>query len=289
MNYFHTDINMSLGEDICAALNSKRYPNSTIIEGGSRAKRMSLAKGIAEALVCRNGDLACGECSDCKKAQQGIHPDIEYYTENEKGIFIADTARDVVNSVSVLPNEADAKVYILEVTGPMSQISQNILIKSLEEPPKYAFFIIVCPSKADLLATVISRSRIFSLGEQENETDGELYAEACKAACSVARAVCSKAEFDILAAAGVFEKNKELLAAALPILSEIFVEAMKIKTAKTDSGVFDGVPALLARKFSVERLDTLSKTSRKLKDDLEFNRNYNLIITRLCTLFRANT
>ena len=76
---------MSLGEDICAALNSKRYPNSTIIEGGSRAKRMSLAKGIAEALVCRNGDLACGECSDCKKAQQGIHPDIEYYTENEKG------------------------------------------------------------------------------------------------------------------------------------------------------------------------------------------------------------
>lgn len=289
MIYFNTDINMSLGEDIYAALRSGRFPHSVIVEGGSPSKRLSLAKGIAQALVCSSDDAPCGSCSHCKKAAADIHPDIELYTEDKKGNFAADTARAVVSSVSVIPNEADSKVYILSVTGQMSPVSQNILLKSLEEPPAYAFFIIVCPSRADLLDTVISRSRVFSLGEQENEPDEDAAQEALTTACNIAKAVVSGREFDIVREAAVFEKNKALFASVLPLLGEIFVEAMKVKATGEKSGKFDGAPETLASRLTLARLDELEKQTRQLKYGFENNRNYNLLITRLCALFRENS
>ena len=289
MIYFNTDINMSLGEDIYAALRSGRFPHSVIIEGSSHSKRLSLAKGIAQALVCSSDNVPCGACSHCKKAAADIHPDIEIFTEDKKGNFSADTARAVVNSVSIIPNEADSKVHILSVTGQMSPVSQNILLKSLEEPPSYAFFIIVCPSRADLLDTVISRSRVFSLGEQENEPDEEAAQEALKTACSIAKAIVSDREFDIVREAAVFEKDKALFAAVLPVLSEIIVEAMKIKATGEKSERFGGAADALAVRLTLARLDELEKQTRQLKYGFENNRNYNLLITRLCTLFRANS
>ena len=289
MIYFNTDISMSLGEDIYAALRSGRFPHSVIIEGGSHSNRLSLAKGIAQALVCSSQEAPCGTCSHCKKAASGIHPDIELYTEDKKGNFAADTSRAVVNSVSIIPNEADSKVYILSVTGQMSPVSQNILLKSLEEPPAYAFFIIVCPSRADLLDTVISRSRVFSLGEQENEPDEDAAQEALKTACGIAKATVSGKEFDIVREAAVFEKNKALFADVMPLLGEIFVEAMKVKATGEKSDRFDGAANVLAARLTLARLDELEKHTRQLKYGFENNRNYNLLITRLCTLFRANS
>ena len=289
MIYFNTDINMSLGEDIYASLRSGRFPHSSIIEGASHSKRLSLARGIAQALVCSSDEKPCGICAHCKKAAAGIHPDIEIYKEDKKGNFSADIAREIVKSISVIPNEADAKVFILSVTGQMSPVSQNILLKSLEEPPKYAFFIIVCPSRADLLDTVISRSAVFSLGEQENDPDEDAYRAAHSAACSTARAAASNSEFDIVREAAVFEKDKSLFANALPILSEIIVEAMKVKATGVKCESFEGAADALAGRFTMQRLEELEKAVRQLKSGIENNRNYNLLITRLCTLFRANT
>ncbi len=289
MIYFNTDINMSLGEDIFAALRSGRFPHSVIIEGGSHSKRLSLAKGIAQALVCSSDEAPCGTCAHCRKAAADIHPDIEIYTEDKKGNFAADTAREVVNSVSIIPNEADSKVYILTLTGEMSPVSQNILLKTLEEPPKYAFFIVACPSRADLLDTVISRSRVFSLGEQESEPDEEAADEAVRTACLIAKAIVSDNEFDIVREAAVFEKDKALFAGALPVLGEIIVEAMKVKATGTGCERFDGAADALAMRLTLARLGELEKIIRELKSGFDNNRNYNLLITRLCTLFRANT
>lgn len=288
MIYFNTDINMSLGEDIYAALRSGRFPHSVIIEGGSPSKRLSLAKGIAQALVCSSQDAPCGNCAHCRKAVSGIHPDIETVTEDKKGNFTADTARGVVNSVSVIPNESDAKVYIITLTGEMSPVSQNILLKTLEEPPKYAFFIVACPSRADLLDTVISRSRVFSLGEQENEPDEQAADEAEKTACLIAKAIVADSEFDIVREAAVFEKNKALFSGVMPVLGEIFVEAMKVKATGEKSGKFEGAADVLAMRLTLAKLGKLEKITRELKTGFENNRNYNLLITRLCTLFRAN-
>lgn len=286
MNYFGVDINMSVGEDIHLALRSGRFPHSIVLEGATPEKRLKLANGIAGALVCSSTEKPCGSCSHCRKAAGGIHPDILTYREDEKGNFRAETARSVVNSVGIIPNEADAKVYILVMTGPMNPIAQNILLKSLEEPPKYAFFIIACPSKTDLLDTVLSRSRVFSLGEQEvqlSEADEEA---AYKAACSIAKAIVAPGEFEIVAAAGVFEKKKDLFANTLPLLETIFVEAMKTRCAGTDGSSFEGTPKLLASRLTIERISTLQKHVRTLENALANNRNYNLTITRLCTLFR---
>ena len=239
--------------------------------------------------MCSSEESPCGTCSHCKKAVSGIHPDIEIYTEDSKGNFKADFARDVVNSVKIIPNEADAKVYILVITGQMPPVSQNILLKSLEEPPKYAFFIIACPSRADLLETVISRSRVFSLGEQENEPDEETSTEIFGTACSIAKAIVSNNEFDIVREAAVFEKNKSLFSGVLPLIGEIFVEAMKVKATGTPCGDYDGAADMLAARLTLAKLEGLEKHARELKYGIENSRNYNLLITRLCTLFRANS
>lgn len=282
-----TDINKAAAQAVLSALHANRFPHAAVIEGGDSALRESLAKGIAGALVCSGeGERPCGRCPDCRKASVAAHPDIETYGENEKGVFKVDFVRDMIHSAGVIPNEADAKVFIMKTENPLSPAVQNALLKVLEEPPHYMFFLLLCPSKASLLPTILSRAQVFALGEGERDMS-DTAAQAAKAACAVARAVIAPNEYEILTAAAVFEKNKELLRRALPVLEEIMVEAMKVKHGCGNRESFEGAPALLGTRLTGERLCLLQQRVQSLQFALEQNRNYNLILTRLCTLLRG--
>lgn len=282
-----TDINKAAAEAVLSALRTGRFPHAAVIEGGNSAQRLSLAKGIAGALVCScEEERPCGRCPDCRKAAAGVHPDIETYTEDNKGTFKVEYVRDMIHSVGIIPNEADAKVFLMETENPLSASAQNALLKVLEEPPHYGFFLLLCPSKASLLPTILSRAQVFSLGEGERDVS-DTAAEAAKAACHVAKAVTASAEYEIVTAVAVFEKNKDLLKRALPVLEEIIVEAMKVKHGCGSRESFEGTAALLGTRLTEQRLCLLQERVQSLQVALEQNRNYNLVLTRLCTLLRG--
>lgn len=153
---------------------SHAYLISASAETGEAA-----AAALAQVLVCSApvGGKACGCCENCRKAQKGIHPDILTVGRlpDDKGklrreIYV-DQIRDIVADASILPNEAEKKVYIIREAGTMNPQAQNALLKILEEPPRFVAFILVADHAGALLETVRSRCVIRHLnGEEEQPT-----------------------------------------------------------------------------------------------------------------------
>ena len=140
--------------------------------------RRELADTLAAAWVCTGDAPPCGRCSGCRKAAQGIHPDITRWDPDGEGLK-AEAVRTLRSDAFIRPNEAPKKVYILEHGELLNQTGQNILLKLIEEGPAYACFLFLSPNPELLLPTV--RSRCETIRAEGEETaaasaDGETLA-----------------------------------------------------------------------------------------------------------------
>lgn len=284
------NLNNPLEATLKAMLASGRFPHAVILEGGSVAERLTLAKKLAAALVCSAGraQAPCGSCSHCKKAAADSHADIPFYTAEDKPrAFKVDFVRDIRSNAYIIPNEADKKVFILENAHTMGVEGQNAILKILEEPPSYVNFILLCSSKSGFLPTILSRATVFTVGEAKAELDDEIRASAVQAALNVAKAAAATDDYEIVKAAAVFEKDAKLLKAALPVIQEVFAAAMREKYNAPDGGEeFGAVPGELALRLSRRALTDLVDACDKLMASVRMNANHNLMLTALCTTLR---
>ena len=119
-----------------------------------------LAKEFAKGLLCQNpsSDGGCGVCPDCRYIAEGTHPDFRMLMipNGEKGIKVADVRSRIGSDVNIMPQIAKRKVYLIEADG-LNEEGQNALLKTLEEPPSYAVFILEISDSAKLLPTIMSR------------------------------------------------------------------------------------------------------------------------------------
>lgn len=285
------DLNNSIEKSVSAAMHSRRFPHAVILEGGSVQERMQLAKKIAAALICTSGGITpCGECSACKKAAADSHADILVYSvEDKPKAFKVDIVREIRNKAYIVPNEADRKAFILENSHTMGVEGQNAILKILEEPPAYVNFILLCSSKSGFLPTVLSRATVYTLG-QASSADGDSIPreEIVEAAKCIASAVTSLDDIEIIKAAAVFEKNQKLLRATLPIIQEIFAQALRIKySAEEEESEFGAVTAEIAQKLSRRSLIALVENTDTLMNSIRLNANHNLMVTAVCTKLRS--
>ncbi len=272
---------------IVESIKANHFPHAVLIEGSGAAQRAALADKIALALICGNKEtVPCGECSDCIKASHRSHPDI-IYREPDSGtsapLYKVESIRKIVEDCYVLPNEADVKIYIIADADKMNISAQNAFLKTLEEPSAHSMYILLCSAKEAFLPTILSRVTLFNIGEEEREEASE---EAKNAADAVALALTQANEYEILKAAGVFDKNQKLLTETLPLLEEIFAQALRIKL---DAAVDEptGTPVTLARTLSSAALLRLIDSAEKIAAGIKQNANLNLTIVRLCTCFRS--
>ncbi len=159
---------------------ARRLSHAYILASPNRAECLNLAGQIAAAAVCqREEDAPCGQCRACRKAQNGIHPDIlhvqrEVGSKGElKGFLTVDRIREMTADAYVLPNEAARKVYILDEADKMNPQAQNALLKTLEEPPAGVIFLLCVESAGLLLPTVRSRCVELSSNAERNEETEE--------------------------------------------------------------------------------------------------------------------
>jgi len=133
--------------------------HAMILEGPDPEANLALAKKLAQQAVCTaGGRRPCGVCRDCVKAAGGSHPDIAVYGgKGGSRSFHVEEVRQIRDSAAVMPNEAQAKVYILDGADHMTEQAQNALLKVLEEPPSYVIFLLTCGAASSLLPTVRSR------------------------------------------------------------------------------------------------------------------------------------
>ncbi len=280
----------SVEKSISAALNSRRFPHAVILEGGSTQERMALAKKTAAALVCTGGgEVPCGACSACKKSAADSHADVLIYSvEDKPKAFKVDIVREIRAKAYIVPNEADRKVFVLENSHTMGVEGQNAILKILEEPPSYVNFILLCSSKSGFLPTVLSRAAVYNLGQTSSvQGDGVTREAAVEAAKNIALAVTAMNDFEIVKAAGIFEKDQKLLRAALPVMQEIFAAALRIKYyAESENNEFGTAAKELAHKLSRNSLLALIEATEALMEATRLNANHNLMVTAVCTKLR---
>ncbi len=158
MNKFNIVGNNHIISQVNSWTITKNYPNAILISGAQGSGRHTLAKSIAKAIVCSGDNPPCLKCINCKKAELGIHPDIEIIT-GAKGLksFHIDAIRDMRSRAFTKPNEAAKRVIILENAHNMTEAAQNALLKILEEPPSYLHFILTCDDNSGMLITILSR------------------------------------------------------------------------------------------------------------------------------------
>ena len=134
-------------------------PHACIISGPSPKGRAALTERLSRAFVCSSGDdRPCCKCAACLKSGAGSHPDIITVGREEgKREITVDQIRFVRSDASVLPNEAEHKVYVIKDADTMNTQAQNAFLKTLEEPPAYAVFLLETENPEKLLPTVRSR------------------------------------------------------------------------------------------------------------------------------------
>lgn len=124
-----------------------------------------LANLFAMTLLCETGDNEpCGKCHSCKQAESGNHPDIIRVThEKPNSISVDDIRTQVNNTVDIKPYQGPYKVYIIPQADMMTPQAQNAILKTIEEPPSYAVFLLLTENAETLLPTINSRCVMLKL------------------------------------------------------------------------------------------------------------------------------
>ena len=279
----------SVEKSLSAALNTRRFPHAVIYEGSTAEERMALAMKTAAALVCSGGgEVPCFACANCRKAAADSHADILVYSvEDKPKAFKVDIIREIRAKAYIVPNEADRKVFILENAHTMGVEGQNAILKVLEEPPQYVNFILLCSSKSGFLPTVLSRASIYNLGQASSQGADIPRETVVETATKIALASAAMNDFEIVKAAGAFEKDRLLLQAVLPVIQEIYAAALRIKYyAEEENSEFGEAARTLAHKLSRNALLALIESTDSLMESARLNANHNLLVTAVCTKLR---
>lgn len=161
--------NDTVKEELIDTLESNKVANSYMFIGEEGIGKLSFAKEFAKAIMCLDGKLkgSC-KCDSCIKFNASSNPDyMEIY--EEKKLIKIDQIRTLEDDIARKPIVSNKKVYVISDAKYMTEEAQNCLLKTLEEPPKYANIILVTSNENSLLPTVQSRCIKIKFSKLSNE------------------------------------------------------------------------------------------------------------------------
>lgn len=148
---------------ITNAIKNDKVSHAYLFYGPRGCGKTTLARLIAKSLNCQNREKnsfePCNKCNSCFEINEGNAIDlIEIDAASNRGI---DEIRDLKEGINVVPVKSKYKVYIIDEAHQLTKEASNALLKTIEEPPDYAIFILCTTEYAKIIPTIASRCQQF--------------------------------------------------------------------------------------------------------------------------------
>jgi DNA polymerase-3 subunit gamma/tau len=209
------------------ALERGRIGHAYLFSGPRGVGKTTTARLIAMTVNCDDNSgtvKPCGKCESCRMVMAGRHPDVlEIDAASNNSV---DDVRDLREKVALQPMRGDKKVYILDEAHMMSKSAFNALLKTLEEPPSHAVFILATTEPERLPPTILSRCqhyrfRRLSVAEIAGKLEKTCVAEGVTAAPEALNLIARSADGAMRDGESLLER---MLAAGEPALTLSSVE-----------------------------------------------------------------
>lgn len=139
------------------ALATNRVAHAYLFSGPRGVGKTTIARIIAKSLNCTGKERPCNSCDSCKQFNEGRAMDlIEIDAASNRGI---DEIRELREGVRTVPSQGKFKTYIIDECHQLTKDASNALLKTLEEPPAHAVFILATTELDKVLQTIISRTQ----------------------------------------------------------------------------------------------------------------------------------
>jgi DNA polymerase-3 subunit delta' len=218
----------------------KDIHHAWLFTGPPGSGRSQLALAFAAALMCSEG--GCGTCNSCQMIQTRNHPDVQVLN-TERVLISIDEVSEFIDKSIQMPAIGKYRIMVIEDADRMAERTSNLLLKSLEEPPKGTIWMICAPSEADLLPTIRSRVRRVQLKVPTVDAVAQLLVEKYGIGFELAQQSAAQAQSHVGMArrlatnAGARERRSQALQAVLSITdipSAMFAAETLAKLAESD-------------------------------------------------------
>jgi len=152
------------------AIKNNQLAQAFLFCGPRGVGKTTCARILAKTINCTNPTAemeACGQCDNCLSFQNGhsfnVH-ELDAASNNS-----VDDIRSLIEQVRIPPQAGRYKIYIIDEVHMLSQSAFNAFLKTLEEPPSYAIFILATTEKHKILPTILSRCQIFDFNRIQVE------------------------------------------------------------------------------------------------------------------------
>ncbi|MEZ4756168.1 MAG: DNA polymerase III subunit gamma/tau [Flavobacteriales bacterium] len=149
-------------ETLKNAIRSNHLAQAFLFTGPRGVGKTTCARILARTINCENlnADLStCGTCAPCRTFAEGHSLSIfELDAASNNGV---EHIRSLIQQVHIAPQVGTRKVYIIDEVHMLSKDAFNAFLKTLEEPPSYAIFILATTEKHKVLPTILSRCQVF--------------------------------------------------------------------------------------------------------------------------------
>jgi DNA polymerase-3 subunit gamma/tau len=162
------------------AINNNQLAHAFLFCGPRGVGKTTCARILAKTINCENktpDGEACNTCNSCVSFDNGTSLNIHELDAASNNSV--DDIRALVEQVRFAPQAGEYKVYIVDEVHMLSAAAFNAFLKTLEEPPPYAIFILATTEKHKILPTILSRCQIFDFKRITNNDTVEHLQEIC--------------------------------------------------------------------------------------------------------------